>query len=74
MVALAASQRPDAPDRHQRPWRQCRADRRGERASSTAETKLVMPSLYLWRIAYGLLPEIVGAEKRQGRPATAPIR
>ncbi len=22
-----------------------------------------MPSLYLWRIAYGLLPEIVGAEK-----------
>jgi creatinine amidohydrolase len=26
-------------------------------------TKLVMPSLYLWRIAYGLLPEIVGAEK-----------
>lgn len=26
-------------------------------------TRLVMPSLYLWRIAYGLLPEIVGAEK-----------
>lgn len=26
-------------------------------------TKLVTPSLYLWRIAYGLLPEIVGAQK-----------
>jgi creatinine amidohydrolase len=26
------------------------------------ETGLVMPSLYLWRIAYGLLPGIVGAE------------
>lgn len=26
-------------------------------------TKLVHPSLYLWRIAYGLLPKIVGPEK-----------
>jgi creatinine amidohydrolase len=26
------------------------------------EKRLVIPSLYLWRIAYGLLPEIVGAE------------
>lgn len=27
------------------------------------EEEAVLPSLYLWRIAYGLLPEIVGAEK-----------
>ena len=26
-------------------------------------TKMVMPSLYLWRIGYGLLPGIVGAEQ-----------
>ncbi len=25
--------------------------------------EIVLPSLYLWRIAYGLLPQIVGAEK-----------
>jgi len=27
------------------------------------EKKIVMPSLYLWRISYGLLPSLIGAEK-----------
>ena len=37
---VAASHRPDPPHRHQRPWRQCRADRRGgARALSREEDR-----------------------------------